>query len=99
MITPIPGSGARTSDFRVRHGGSACEGRVAAMTGSRAPVVSLAPFNLTVTDVAPSITQRPLVQGKFFFVGGRKFIARGVTYGPFRPDEIGCAYHNPDVVS
>ena len=69
------------------------------MIGSRAPAVSLAPHNLTVADVARSITPRPAVRGKFFFVGDHKFTARGVTYGPFRPDDTGCTYHNPEVVS
>src|SRR5258705_4984018 len=45
----------------------------------------------------PPAAQRPIVGGKFLFVGDEKFLARGVTYGPFRPDELGCAYHNPDV--
>ena len=41
--------------------------------------------------------QRPLVKGKFLFVGDEKFLARGVTYGPFRPNELGCAYHDPEM--
>jgi GT2 family glycosyltransferase len=35
--------------------------------------------------------------GKFLYVGGQKVYLRGVTYGPFRPDESGCTYHNPDI--
>src|SRR4029450_9022278 len=42
--------------------------------------------------------QRPVVRGKFLFVGDEKLIVRGVTYGPFRPDDRGCVYHNPDIV-
>lgn len=41
---------------------------------------------------------KPTVQGKFIFVNGEKCYLRGVTYGPFRPDAQGCAYHNPVVV-
>jgi hypothetical protein len=41
---------------------------------------------------------RPAVAGKFLVAGGQKFYARGVTYGPFRPDAGGCAYHTPEVV-
>jgi GT2 family glycosyltransferase len=41
---------------------------------------------------------RPRVEGKFLFVGDEKFYIRGVTYGPFRPDENGCEYHNPEIV-
>ena len=37
------------------------------------------------------------VRGKFLVAGGAKFYARGVTYGPFRPDAAGCAYHTPEV--
>ncbi len=41
---------------------------------------------------------RPRVAGKFIFVGDEKFFIRGVTYGPFRPDEAGCEYHDPETV-
>ena len=41
---------------------------------------------------------RPRVEGKFLYVGDEKFYVRGVTYGPFRPDENGCEYHNPEMV-
>jgi O-antigen biosynthesis protein len=41
---------------------------------------------------------RPSVEGKFLFVGDEKFYIRGVTYGPFRPDESGCEYHTPEQV-
>lgn len=41
---------------------------------------------------------RPTVQGKFIFVGDEKFYIRGVTYGPFRPDENGCEYHDAETV-
>ena len=41
---------------------------------------------------------RPYVHGKFLYVGQEKLYLRGVTYGPFRPDESGCEYHKPEVV-
>lgn len=41
---------------------------------------------------------RPRVEGKFLYVGEEKFYVRGVTYGPFRPEEDGCEYHTPEVV-
>jgi O-antigen biosynthesis protein len=51
----------------------------------------------SLAAVRARLAPRPAVKGKFLFVGDEKFLARGVTYGPFRPDEHGCAYHNPDV--
>lgn len=41
---------------------------------------------------------RPRVAGKFIFIGEEKFYVRGVTYGPFRPDDEGCEYHTPEMV-
>ncbi len=41
---------------------------------------------------------RATARGKFLFVGEEKFYVRGVTYGPFRPDEQGCEYHDPETV-
>ena len=40
---------------------------------------------------------RPRAEGKFIFVGDQKLYVRGVTYGPFRPDESGSEYR--DLVS
>ena len=42
--------------------------------------------------------ERPRVAGKFLFHGKEKLYIRGVTYGPFHPDEDGCLYHNPEIV-
>jgi O-antigen biosynthesis protein len=42
--------------------------------------------------------QRPHVRGKFLFVGERKFWARGVTYGTFRPDAADGQFPKRDVV-
>lgn len=41
---------------------------------------------------------KPVVKGKFLFVGTKKFWVLGVTYGPFRPDAEGCEYHTPERV-
>lgn len=53
-----------------------------------------------VRPVFPSAKSdhRPRVQGKFIFVGDKKLYIRGVTYGPFRPEQDGNKYHNPEVV-
>src|SRR3954453_10008445 len=42
--------------------------------------------------------ERPYVHGKFLFSGGQKLYIRGVTYGPFHPDESGCLYRDLAVV-
>jgi O-antigen biosynthesis protein len=42
--------------------------------------------------------QRPRVAGKQVVVGGTQLYIRGVTYGPFRPDESGELYHTPEAV-
>lgn len=39
--------------------------------------------------VAPS---RPEVLGKFLWLGTTKFFIRGVSYGPFQPDAMGCPF-------
>lgn len=41
---------------------------------------------------------RPVARGKFLYVDGEKFLIRGVTYGPFRPDDHGCEYKTPEIV-
>jgi GT2 family glycosyltransferase len=33
-----------------------------------------------------------VARGKFLYVDGRKYFVRGVTYGPFRPDQSGSEY-------
>src|SRR5260221_11110465 len=40
--------------------------------------------------VAP--TERVVTEGKFFRVGSQKFHPRGVTYGPFKPDQGGGTF-------
>ncbi len=43
--------------------------------------------------------ERPVVRGKFLFIGDRKLYVRGVTYGPFRPTADGSAYHHAERVA
>lgn len=42
----------------------------------------------------PAVDQRVRAEGKFLYVGREKFDIKGVTYGPFRPTEDGCEYHD-----
>jgi GT2 family glycosyltransferase len=39
--------------------------------------------------------ERPEARGKFLWVGDRKLYVKGVTYGTFRPDELGREFHDP----
>ena len=41
---------------------------------------------------------RVVTDGKFFRLGPQKFYPRGVTYGPFKPDETGCTFPGSDQV-
>jgi GT2 family glycosyltransferase len=47
----------------------------------------------------PSLRDRPRVAGKFLFAGDEKLFVRGVTYGPFAPNEDGEDYPSRDVVA
>ena len=42
--------------------------------------------------------ERVVTEGRFFRVGSQKFHPRGVTYGPFKPDEAGCTFPKPEQV-
>lgn len=42
---------------------------------------------------------RPVVRGKFLFIGERKLWVRGVTYGPFKPSKNQELFPEKDVVS
>lgn len=42
---------------------------------------------------------RPLARGKFFFIGERKLWVKGVTYGPFKPNNDQEFFPEIDVVS
>jgi GT2 family glycosyltransferase len=51
-------------------------------------------LNLSVHDGAPNgaaaaVSRRVQVDGKFFSANGEKFWVKGVTYGPFRPQDNG----------
>lgn len=55
----------------------------------------------TVEDelqISLRLAERPQVRGKFLFSGDEKLYLRGVTYGPFHPNEDGCLYHDPNTV-
>jgi glycosyltransferase involved in cell wall biosynthesis len=43
--------------------------------------------------------ERPRVKGRYLFLGDEKFFAKGVTYGPFPPDENGDFLPAPDRVA
>jgi O-antigen biosynthesis protein len=53
---------------------------------------------LRVVQLLPETMQRPHVLGKFLYVGEKKFWARGVTYGTFRPEAAGEQFPKRDVV-
>lgn len=42
---------------------------------------------------------RPQIRGKFFFVDNTKYYVKGVTYGPFAPDERFGEYGTPNQVA
>jgi glycosyltransferase involved in cell wall biosynthesis len=51
------------------------------------------------TVMTASRSTRPVVRGKFLWLGGEKIFLRGVTYGPFRPEADGCEYHDRETVA
>src|SRR5881296_2924191 len=62
----------------------------------------LLPPNLVDSKFPPELPPedcRPSARGKFLFIGERKFYIRGVTYGPFRPDEHGREYGDPPIAA
>lgn len=44
------------------------------------------------------ISRRLQVSGKFLVAGSEKLYLRGVTYGPFRPDDKDCSYPAAEIV-
>ena len=56
----------------------------------------------SLSDEFPSIglsgNARPVVKGKFLYVGEEKIYLKGVTYGAFRPDEDGNEFRNLEVI-
>ena len=47
---------------------------------------------------AAPIEGRTCVRGKSIFVGDRKLLVRGATYGAFRPDEHGNEFHDLELI-
>src|SRR4051795_9511987 len=41
---------------------------------------------------------RPTVRGRYLHAGDRKLYVRGVTYGPFAPDEVTGEVYDPELV-
>ncbi|MEN6484193.1 MAG: glycosyltransferase, partial [Syntrophobacteraceae bacterium] len=76
------------------------EDRVLRPVFRKAPSMGgIAQFFLNPPKAIPVVEGvRPHVEGKFLFVGQDKFYVRGVTYGPFHPDDAGCEYHTPEIV-
>lgn len=76
-----------------------CATAVADASASEEPASAPAsvPDSSLATDTLKAT--RPEVRGKFLFVNNEKFYVRGVTYGPFRPEEDGCEYHTPEQVT
>ena len=49
-------------------------------------------------DEATRTDGRVIARGKFLYLDGEKYLLRGVTYGPFKPDAHGCEYKTPEIV-
>src|SRR5437870_11895230 len=56
------------------------------------------PTSVTCGTAVPSDGIRPRVEGKFLFVGNKKFFAKGTTYGAFPPNSQGVQFPEPDQV-
>jgi GT2 family glycosyltransferase len=52
----------------------------------------------TVSHRTSPTSEKMVVRGKFFFRGKEKFWVKGVTYGPFRPNEFGELFPSKEVV-
>jgi O-antigen biosynthesis protein len=50
------------------------------------------------SNVPQPLLERPVVKGKFLYLGESKWWVKGVTYGTFRPNAEDCAYPSPDTV-
>jgi GT2 family glycosyltransferase len=59
----------------------------------------LMPPAAVVPGVKPGLQMRPSIRGKFLWRGEEKLYLRGVTYGPFRPEEDGSEYRTPALVA
>jgi GT2 family glycosyltransferase len=60
-------------------------------------------MNLVLTEPRSALGEaglvRPVVRGKFLWVGNEKLYVNGVTYGTFRPDERGEEFHDAETVA
>src|SRR5262245_35631768 len=52
----------------------------------------------TTSPLAAGVRHRPVPSGKFLGTPLNKLYVRGVTYGPFRPDDLGNEYRTPETV-
>ncbi len=90
-----PRNGRRTGDILKM----VTEGPVPRSFFDKPKPTSVAEFYLNPPrQIAVQEGVRATARGKFIYVGDEKFYIRGVTYGPFRPDEQGCEYHDPETV-
>src|SRR5580704_1004908 len=64
------------------------------------PLEKAVPTDLLRSKPSPVVppTERVVTEGKFFRVGSQKFHPRGVTYGPFKPDQAGGTFPKPEQV-
>src|SRR5262245_9767473 len=58
----------------------------------QSPSNTFAVVHSSEIDEALSPDSRIRIRGKFFFAGEKKFYAKGVTYGAFKPNERGKEY-------
>ncbi|MGH8059577.1 MAG: glycosyltransferase, partial [Candidatus Entotheonellia bacterium] len=49
--------------------------------------------------IAATEATRPEVRGKFLWAGATKFFIRGVSYGPFQADAMGCPFPGAEQIS
>lgn len=54
------------------------------------------PTHASSRSAAPAAVDRVSVDGKFFRAGTNKFHVKGITYGPFAPDDQGECFAAPD---
>ena len=65
--------------------------------------MSLSRISNTLVELAQTTSTfydlRPMVKGRFIYLGEKKFYMKGVTYGTFRPDANGDLFPPSDTVS
>ncbi len=60
--------------------------------------ISAAPLHEVTSRAEYDYTARPIAHGKFIYVGNKKFWAKGVTYGAFRPDDKDLEYQDDSII-